>query len=77
MKSRKGTWELYDLSGDISETNNLADEQPDVLARLMVYVEEANTKSRKGTVYDQELAEKDRYYTEEMKRRFQNKKAGK
>jgi len=77
VKSRKGTWELYDLSGDISETNNLADEQPDVLARLMVYVEEANTKSRKGTVYDQELAEKDRYYTEEMKRRFQNKKAGK
>ncbi len=71
-KSRK--WELYDLSKDISETTNIADKHSEVIARLTAYAEEATVRTPKGEIYDQELAEKDRYYTEEIRERYQNKK---
>lgn len=35
VRSRKGTWELYDLSKDISENNNLANKQPEILKKLV------------------------------------------
>ena len=31
----KAAWELYDLSKDVSETNNLAKDHPDVLEQLI------------------------------------------
>ena len=38
----KAMWELYDLSKDISETNNLAAAEPEQLARLIKIWEELN-----------------------------------
>jgi len=73
VKSRKGHWELYDLSKDISETTDVAQEHPEVIARLTAYAKEATVRAQKGEIYDQELAEKDRYYTEEIRERFLNK----
>ena len=32
---RKTAWELYDLSEDVAETNNLAKDHPDVLEQLI------------------------------------------
>ncbi|MFO8001032.1 MAG: hypothetical protein R6U46_07305, partial [Marinilabilia sp.] len=29
-----GEWELYDMNSDITETENLSDEHPDVVSRL-------------------------------------------
>jgi arylsulfatase A-like enzyme len=38
-------WELYDLSKDISERHNLADQNPDVIAKIQEYVKTARTES--------------------------------
>ncbi len=48
-------FELYDLSTDISESNNIADEHPDILNRLKALAEEAHTPPRLGEVYDESL----------------------
>lgn len=74
IKTPKRTWELYDLSKDISETIDVAEEYPEVLARLIAYAEEANSKTPKGVIYDQELAGKDRMYNDAMAERYKNKK---
>lgn len=39
-------WELYDLEGDEGETEDLAEEQSEVLARMAGYAEEAHTEAR-------------------------------
>jgi arylsulfatase len=47
--------ELYDLSADIGETTNVADQHPDVVKRLLGYAEQARAElgdsltKRKGT----------------------------
>jgi arylsulfatase A-like enzyme len=44
---KKNNWELYDLSKDIGETNNLASAHPDVMARIEQYASEAFIPNRK------------------------------
>jgi arylsulfatase A-like enzyme len=41
-RGQAGNWELYNLAKDISETNNLADRQPDKLAALIKVWERLN-----------------------------------
>jgi arylsulfatase A-like enzyme len=38
-------WELYDLTKDISESHNLADQNPDLVAKIQEYVKTARTDS--------------------------------
>ena len=40
-------WELYDLSKDVGETNNLASEHPDVMDKMKKYASEAFVANRK------------------------------
>jgi hypothetical protein len=44
---KKTNWELYDLSKDIGETNNLASVNPEVIARMKKYASEAFVVNRK------------------------------
>ncbi len=56
---RSDAWELYDLSVDIEESNNVGKANPDVLGRLVAYAKEAHEPIVKGEVYDEELFKKD------------------
>ena len=47
-------FELYDLSRDIGEQNNIADEYPDVLAKMETYAEQSHTENLIGDVLDSE-----------------------
>jgi arylsulfatase A len=54
----KGTeppFELYDLDTDISEQNNLAENHPDILAKLVEYAEQAHTPNIIGETLDPDL----------------------
>lgn len=53
-------WELYDLSKDVSEQNNVAAATPDVLTKLAAFAEKAHEPVREGTFQDTLLHEKDR-----------------
>jgi hypothetical protein len=44
---RKKSWELYDLSMDIGETNNIASVHPDVITRITKFASEAFVAGRK------------------------------
>lgn len=44
-KNRNGPLELYDLSSDLGETNNVASEHPDVLKKLAEMMDEAHVDS--------------------------------
>ncbi|MEM7386217.1 MAG: sulfatase-like hydrolase/transferase, partial [Verrucomicrobiota bacterium] len=59
-RSRKGPWELYDLSMDIEEKMNLAADESDQLKQLIALAEEAHSPIRPGEVYDRKLIDKDR-----------------
>ena len=54
-------WELYDLDEDISETANIAEEHPDVLARLTAFAKEAHTPVVEGVFHSRAEHEKDRW----------------
>ena len=56
----KRDWELYDLSKDISESNNIAADLPSVLKAMMVLADEAHSPAVEGTFSDTVLHEKDR-----------------
>jgi len=47
-------FELYDLSRDIGEQKNIADEYPDVLAKMETYAEQSHTENLIGDVLDSE-----------------------
>jgi arylsulfatase A-like enzyme len=49
-------FELYDLSKDISEQNNIANEHPDILAKMKVFAKEAHTENVPGGWIDKEKA---------------------
>ncbi|MCA9246806.1 MAG: sulfatase-like hydrolase/transferase [Planctomycetales bacterium] len=53
-------WELYDLSADVSETHNLAKDQPERLAKLLELAASAHTEAVEGTFSDTTLHERDR-----------------
>jgi len=50
------SFELYDLSKDIGEQNNIADKQPDILAKMKAYAKQAHTKNIPGGWVDKEKA---------------------
>ena len=54
------SWELYDLSKDISEEHNVAGEQADVLARIKSIAQQAHQPAVEGTFQDTVLHERDR-----------------
>lgn len=56
----KGAWQLFDLSEDISEKDDVASSHPDVLKKLITYAEQAHTPVREGTYEDTSLHERDR-----------------
>ena len=51
---RNKPFELYDLSKDISEQNNIADEHPDILAKMKAYAKQSHTENLIGDVLDKE-----------------------
>ncbi|MFC1652198.1 arylsulfatase [Planctomycetota bacterium] len=48
-------FELYDLSKDIEELDNVAARNPDVLKKMITYAQEAHTPPRRGKVLDASL----------------------
>lgn len=59
QKSRS-PWELYDLSTDPSESDNLAAKQPGKLAQLVALAERAHEPVREGTFASTDRHERDR-----------------
>jgi arylsulfatase A-like enzyme len=49
-------FELYNLKKDISEQNNIADEHPDILAKMKVFARQAHTENIPGGWIDKEKA---------------------
>ena len=45
-KTPQGTTELYDLSTDVGETNNVASSNPDIVTRMEELIKEAHTPSK-------------------------------
>jgi hypothetical protein len=45
---------LYDLSRDIGEQNNIADEHPDILAKMKDYARQSHTENLIGDVLDKD-----------------------
>ena len=45
-------WELYDLTADVSETKNVAEQHPDLLARLRNFAKSSHEPVRPGTYTD-------------------------
>jgi len=56
----KGGWELYDLSKDISEANNVAADHPDIVAKMKAIAEREHVPAVEGTFHDRALHERDR-----------------
>lgn len=56
---KNAAWQLYDLSKDVSEANNIAADQPDIVAQVKAIVEREHTPLRPGKVLDPALARKD------------------
>lgn len=56
VRPRKGKpFELYDLSKDIEELNNVAKHHPDILKKMIAHAKEAHTAPRRGKVLDASL----------------------
>jgi arylsulfatase A-like enzyme len=76
--TRGGQWELYNLGSDISETKDLAAQQPQLLGKLKAFAKDAHKPQQIGEIYDRALVEKDRDYFEGLPKGKvrKNKKAG-
>jgi arylsulfatase A-like enzyme len=57
---RATAWELYDLKSDPSESKNVADAHPEVLATLVELATKAHEPVREGTFASMDLHERDR-----------------
>lgn len=57
---KEGDWELYDLEREVSESMNLAEANPSMLAKLKGFAEQAHTPVVEGTFESRELHERDR-----------------
>jgi arylsulfatase A-like enzyme len=53
-------WELYDLSQDISEKNDLASKHPEVLAQMKALATKAHQPVQEGVFFNRAIHEKDR-----------------
>ncbi len=58
-KPKNGKWELYDLSKDIEEKQNVAAQNPEILNKLTKYAAEAHQPHVPGGILDMELCMKD------------------
>ncbi len=56
----KAAWELYDLSQDVSELNNLATTRGDILNTMKRYATAAHEPVREGTFHNRAIHERDR-----------------
>ena len=53
-------WELYDLKNDVSESKNVADANPELVAELSDYAKKAHVPARPGKFLRQDLQKRDR-----------------
>ncbi|MGD8240226.1 MAG: discoidin domain-containing protein, partial [Armatimonadota bacterium] len=60
VRPRNKDWELYDLTADISEENDLAGQRADVLAKMTALAEEAHDDAVEGVFHNREIHERDR-----------------
>jgi hypothetical protein len=75
--SRGGEWELYNLGQDVSESKNVAAEQPQLLDKLKQFAQQAHAPQVIGEIYDRSLVEKDRsYFENQTTGKAKKKKAG-
>jgi arylsulfatase A len=58
-KPRKGNWELYDLSSDIEEQNNVAAQNQEMLAKMVEFAEQSHTPHIPGEILNEQLCMKD------------------
>lgn len=59
-RGKKPQWQLFDLKADISEANDLAESNPDMLAKLKKLADEAHEDVVEGTFFNREIHERDR-----------------
>jgi arylsulfatase A-like enzyme len=60
--AERSVWELYDLSRDISEKEDIAAAHPEILAQMRSHAVDAHRPMPQGVVHDRALVEKDRRY---------------
>ena len=70
-KGKQGEWELYNLSKDIEEANDVAASNPDVLNQLVAFAEKAHEPIRPGTIHNRELTDKDHRQAPHQRNRSQ------
>lgn len=58
-KPRKGDWELYDLSSDIEEKNNLSVQNNGTLTKMIKFAEQSHTPHIPGEILDEKICMKD------------------
>ncbi len=56
-----GDWELYDLSKEVEELDDVAADYPEVINRLIGLAEDAHEPIRPGEIYDSALTDKDHW----------------
>ncbi|MFC1757152.1 arylsulfatase [Planctomycetota bacterium] len=59
-RGRNGNWELYDLSNDIEEKQDISADHPNILKQLTSYAQNAHEPIKPGKVFDRDVIEKDR-----------------
>ena len=58
---KNADWELYDLAQDISETNNLADQHPELIRRMQQIANQSHRPVQPGSYEDRTRHERDRW----------------
>jgi len=59
-KAKKGEWQLFDLSIDIEETDDLATSHPDLLKELVALAQSSHQAIKPGEIFNRKLIQKDR-----------------
>ncbi len=70
-------WELYDLDTDPSESKDISDQHPDILARMQKYARQSHTPVRPGKFTTEVRHQKDRQAKWGTAKRPQRKRIGK
>ncbi|MFT7643342.1 MAG: arylsulfatase A-like enzyme [Pirellulaceae bacterium] len=61
MTRSNGKWELYDLTEDITEENDVSADEPELMAEITKFAKSAHEPERTGTFSTRDLNEKDRW----------------